>query len=66
MRTGLAEKSVAVDFEHSFTEFYLSDSTYLGRGENCENTLDAKSATGSCCQGSGFRFSQCNNSWLLS
>ena len=45
--TGLAEKSVAPDFEEAFSAFYLSDQTFLGRGcgvENCsfseECTLD--------------------------
>ncbi len=32
MATGLAEKSVAPDFEKIFAEFYLSDKTYLGQG----------------------------------
>ncbi|MEM7177298.1 MAG: glutathione S-transferase family protein, partial [Pseudomonadota bacterium] len=32
MATGLAEKSVAPDFEQAFADFYLSDQTYLGRG----------------------------------
>lgn len=30
--TGLAEKSVAPDFEEAFAGFYLSDATHLGRG----------------------------------
>ena len=33
----LAAKSVAPDFEESFSAFYLSDETYLGRGEGKEN-----------------------------
>ncbi len=33
--TGIAEKSVAEDFEAAFKDFYLSDSTYLGSGERC-------------------------------
>ncbi|MEM7151739.1 MAG: glutathione S-transferase family protein [Myxococcota bacterium] len=31
LRTGLADKSVASDFEEAFAGFYLSDQTYLGR-----------------------------------
>ena len=31
MLTGLAEKSVASDFEEAFSSFYLSDQTFLGR-----------------------------------
>lgn len=34
MKTGLAEKSVASDFNEAFSRFYLSDETYLGRGQN--------------------------------
>lgn len=30
--TGLAEKSIASDFEDAFADFYLSDQTFLGRG----------------------------------
>ncbi|WP_417432681.1 glutathione S-transferase family protein [Kiloniella sp.] len=33
LSTEFAEKSVADDFEKAFTDFYLSDSTYLGVGE---------------------------------
>ena len=36
--SGLAEKSVARDFEEAFSAFYLSDQTFLGHGcavENC-------------------------------
>lgn len=32
METGLAQKAVAEDFEEAFTNFYLADVTYLGRG----------------------------------
>ncbi|WP_299419488.1 glutathione S-transferase family protein [uncultured Shimia sp.] len=32
MATGLAQKAVAEDFEEAFTNFYLADVTYLGRG----------------------------------
>jgi glutathione S-transferase len=44
MNTGLAEKSVADDFETAFTAFYLSESTYLGNGGS---TLGDKVAM--CC-----------------
>ena len=37
MGTGLAEKSVSADFEKKFTELYLSDNTFLGKGQNCAN-----------------------------
>jgi len=33
LETGLAEKSVSGDFEAAFTDFYLSDKTFLGRGK---------------------------------
>lgn len=33
LKTGLAEKSVADDFEEKFTSFYLSNETYLGQQE---------------------------------
>lgn len=35
MATGLAEKSVSSDFDEYFSGFYLLDSTFLGKGENC-------------------------------
>jgi glutathione S-transferase len=50
MRTGLAEKSVASDFEEAFSAFYLSDQTFLGRGSDAEShSCDAACATGTCC-----------------
>ena len=50
MATGLAEKSVAPDFDAAFSDFYLSDQTYLGRGQDAECTsADAACASGSCC-----------------
>lgn len=48
METGLAEKSVADDFEEAFTGFYLSNETYLGAGQDCQPDED-KCASGSCC-----------------
>ena len=50
LTTGLAEKSVAPDFEEVFSAFYLSDQTFLGRGcpvEDC--TVSEVCATDSCC-----------------
>ena len=49
MNSGLAERSVAEDFEKAFTDFYLSDKTFLGGGEDCDRTLDAKCNSGTCC-----------------
>ncbi len=49
IQTGLAEKSVAEDFEEAFTGFYLSDSTFLGSGADCNQSADTACATGSCC-----------------
>lgn len=48
--TGLAEKSVAADFEGAFTDFYLSEQTFLGN-RNCQVSASADNAcpTGSCC-----------------
>ena len=50
MRTGLAEKSVASDFERVFSAFYLSDQTFLGRGGHAETcSYDVVCATAACC-----------------
>ncbi len=49
METGIAGRSVSGDFEDVFTNFYLSEQTFLGRGKNCSSTLDAKRANSSCC-----------------
>jgi len=35
LETGLAEKSVPEDFIEAFSNFYLSDATYLGAGKDC-------------------------------
>ncbi len=50
MKTGLAEKSVAPDFEDAFADFYLSESTYLGRScdADCQDA-DQACRTGTCC-----------------
>ena len=44
-QTGLPAKSVAEDFEQAFTDFYLSEQTYLGSGK-CQPAQDG---CGSCC-----------------
>ena len=48
LRAGLAEKSVASDFEDAFTGFYLSDQTYLGRGCDVDD-FGQRCATDACC-----------------
>jgi glutathione S-transferase len=48
--TGLAEKSVPGDFIEAFSNFYLSDQTYLGRGGEVGNCCFSEScATDACC-----------------
>ena len=42
-------KSVAEDFNKIFTDFYLSDKTYLGSGKNCGTDLDNICDSGNCC-----------------
>jgi len=50
MATGLAEKSVADDFESAFTGFYLSDATFLGNGEaTCRDRTGKRCGEGGCC-----------------
>lgn len=50
LATGLAEKSVAADFEQKFTDFYLSDETFLGSGsDQCMTLADDACRSGSCC-----------------
>jgi len=49
LATGLAEKSVAADFDAEFSGFYLSNETYLGQGVNCSKTADEVCGTSSCC-----------------
>lgn len=49
LQTGLAERSVSDDFEEVFTGFYLSENTFLGAGECCENISDMLCGSGSCC-----------------
>ncbi|MBN3562739.1 glutathione S-transferase family protein [Aliamphritea spongicola] len=52
MKTGLAEASVAEDFETAFTDFYLSDQTWLGNQDKCtpsNSSADNACASGTCC-----------------
>ena len=49
MKTGLAKKSVPEDFEKAFTSFYLSENTYLGKGEDCKPDAGQACATSNCC-----------------
>lgn len=48
MKTGLAEKSVPNDFEKAFTNFYLSDQTYLGGRRVPQENSSCKAPTGCC------------------
>ncbi|WP_236701357.1 glutathione S-transferase family protein [Thalassomonas viridans] len=48
LNTGLAEKSVADDFIEAFTGFYLADTTYLGKGEDCPPSI-GPCPTDYCC-----------------
>ena len=50
--TGLAEKSVSDDFEAAFSDFYLSEQTFLGRGCDCPpgtSASDNACASATCC-----------------
>ncbi len=50
MATGLAEKSVAPDFDEAFAKFYLSEETYLGRGGDPDDSLaDDQPSKSGCC-----------------
>lgn len=49
MKTGLAELSVSEDFESIFTGFYLSNRTFLGRGQNCDEILGDFCGSEGCC-----------------
>lgn len=50
LATGLAERSVATDFEPAFSDFYLSEQTYLGRGGPVADKRFSRScATDACC-----------------
>ncbi len=49
LESGLAEKSVADDFEQAFTNFYLSDNTFLGTGYDCSGKPDNLCLDSVCC-----------------
>ncbi len=50
LASDLAERSVAPDFDHAFSAFYLSDETYLGRGEAIDTCRYSQAcATDACC-----------------
>jgi glutathione S-transferase len=50
MQTGLAEKSVSAEFEDAFSDFYLSDQTFLGRRkENGGFQQSAPELADACC-----------------
>ncbi len=51
METGIPQKSVAAEFAEKFHNFYLSDSTWLGRGANLNEApcAPSKSSGGGCC-----------------
>lgn len=45
LKTGVPTKSVSEDFEEAFSNFYLSDRTFLGRGANFdEDIVDSRAA----------------------
>lgn len=46
MQSGLVEKTVSSDFETAFANFYLSEKTFLGKGEDCK---PASGCGTSCC-----------------
>lgn len=51
-KTGLYEKSVSDDFLEKFSNFYLAERTFLGRGANCnEPSAAGANASGSGCCG---------------
>ena len=48
-KTGLYEKSVAQDFAEKFTNFYLSENTFLGRGANFSESISTPQPATACC-----------------
>jgi glutathione S-transferase len=51
-KTGIAEKSVPADFDEAFSNFYLADRTFLGRGADFDEMPTEKAAVtgrGGCC-----------------
>ena len=58
METGLAKQSVSEDFDEAFTNFYLADRTFLGRGAKFDEIeIDQKPSSGCC--GGGAKNSSC-------
>ena len=57
MRSGLAEASVEADFEDRFSDFYLSEETCLGRGDDTSICLPVGQNGAEC--GNGARMSGC-------
>lgn len=49
LENGIAEKSVADDFESAFAEFYLSNETYLGRNGDEASYAESPRAKVACC-----------------
>lgn len=49
MKTDIPERSVSPDFEEAFTDFYLSENTFLGTGKRCDAILDKQYNSGTCC-----------------
>lgn len=49
LATGLADKSVAEDFTEVFSDFYLSDQTFLGAGPNCNPGAVNPCSSNVCC-----------------
>jgi len=50
--TGIAEKSVPAEFDETFSHFYLTERTFLGRGANSnESQTEVAPATGGGCCG---------------
>ncbi|WP_159650992.1 glutathione S-transferase family protein [Vibrio atypicus] len=46
MDSGLVAKTVSGDFEQAFSDFYLSDKTFLGKGEDCKTSSGCST---NCC-----------------
>lgn len=53
MATGIAQKSVPEDFDKAFSDFYLSDQTFLGRGATDPEDEAAAKASPCCGEGAG-------------
>ena len=53
MGTGIAQRSVPEDFDRAFSDFYLSDETYLGRGAKDDPEEASQGAAPCCGEGAG-------------